>query len=170
MGIEHLLRRTMNNKTQFLYFFSFLALVGFVGWDIQNWENSKTHEVQASEPISPSIYSEVDDSSFVDIEEEMGFEDYVTYKFGNDAWKAFLLLKGNEDCGGENGSHNPNAVYVNTDGSRDRGYWQINDYYHPHVSDWCASDIKCSTDYAYRMYVNDDNTFVRWTVGRCLNI
>lgn len=98
---------------------------------------------------------------------------YINYKFGPDAPKAFLLLKGNEECHGENPQLDPKAICNNElwgGKGQDRGYWQISNYYHPNVSDWCASDVKCSTDYAFRMYTNNGNTFKRWTAGRCLGI
>src|SRR5690348_16070470 len=34
----------------------------------------------------------------------------------------------------------PSARGVNTDGTVDRGLWQINNYWHPDVSDQCAYD------------------------------
>jgi len=36
------------------------------------------------------------------------------------------------------------AKYVNSGGSIDRGLWQINDYWHPEVSDSCAYDCSCN--------------------------
>lgn len=39
----------------------------------------------------------------------------------------------------------PNAKHVNTDGSTDRGLWQINDKAHPDVSDATAYDPVLST-------------------------
>lgn len=90
-------------------------------------------------------------------------EGYIRYKFGKHADRAFEVLS----C--ENKTLNPNAINDNTTWGGvgiDRGYWQINNVYHPHVSDWCASDVVCSTDYAFRMFVNDNYTFVRWTCGR----
>ena len=87
---------------------------------------------------------------------------YIHYKFGDDAWKAFKVL----DC--ENKGLNPYAINVNKNGSIDRGYWQINTI-HP-VTDACARDVKCSTDYAFRMYSNDDNTFIRWSCGKRLGL
>ena len=52
---------------------------------------------------------------------------------------------------GENTSRNLRAVGTNPDGSRDRGPWQINDRWHPEVSDACAFDLACSTGEAYRL-------------------
>ena len=49
----------------------------------------------------------------------------------------------------ENGGRDLTAVYINTDGSRDRGPFQINDKFHPEVSDACAFDLKCSAKSAY---------------------
>jgi hypothetical protein len=95
---------------------------------------------------------------------------YIEYKFGDDAWKAFKILQG-EECH-ENRHLDPNAKNDNTIWGGlgvDRGYWQINSHFHPHISDWCASDVVCSTDYAYRMYKNDDS-FERWTCGRYYGI
>ncbi|HXM54533.1 MAG TPA: peptidoglycan DD-metalloendopeptidase family protein [Candidatus Dormibacteraeota bacterium] len=45
----------------------------------------------------------------------------------------------------------PTAVGVNSDQwrSRDRGLWQINDHWHPEVSDACAFDPGCSARAAY---------------------
>jgi len=97
-------------------------------------------------------------------------EEYIYKVFGEDHDKAMLLLSGNENCGGENKGLNTYATNVNKSGSMDRGIFQINDYYHPSVSNECAFDHECNTDYAYRMFVNDNRTFVRWTAGRCLGI
>ena len=41
------------------------------------------------------------------------------------------------------------AVNVNTDGSKDRGLWQINSKAHPGVSDDCAFRIHCATRQAW---------------------
>ncbi|MCW7991202.1 hypothetical protein XF35_39850, partial [Streptomyces platensis subsp. clarensis] len=37
----------------------------------------------------------------------------------------------------------------NTPPSRDRGLWQINDYWHPEVADACAYDAQCNANAAY---------------------
>lgn len=64
---------------------------------------------------------------------------------------------------------NPDAVGTNPptsgcpDGSRDRGAWQINDCYHPSVSDECAFDLHCNADAAYQIYLDRDSTFQPWT-------
>lgn len=42
---------------------------------------------------------------------------------------------------------NPNAINTNTDGSRDRGLFQINEKYHPEVSDAQAFDPVYSTQF-----------------------
>lgn len=39
----------------------------------------------------------------------------------------------------------PSAINCNTDGSRDRGIYQINDKYHPEITDEIAFDIVLST-------------------------
>lgn len=103
---------------------------------------------------------------------EITFEEYVQEKFGKDAWKAFAILHGTKYCGGENGRYNPNAINTagNTpEGSRDRGYWQFNDHWHPEISDECARDIKCSTDRAYEIFKRDKG-FAQWSAGKCLGL
>ncbi|GAB3896785.1 hypothetical protein GCM10029964_078680 [Kibdelosporangium lantanae] len=47
-------------------------------------------------------------------------------------------------------------------GSVDRGLWQINDYYHPEVSDACAYDAQCNANAAYR--ISDGGTdWTQWS-------
>ncbi len=47
--------------------------------------------------------------------------------------------------------------------SRDRGLWQINSYYHPEVSDECAFDYKCSTEWsAWWISQGHGNQWVCW--------
>ena len=96
-------------------------------------------------------------------------EAYVYEVFGEYYDKAILLLTGNGECGGENKLLDPYAVNSNSDGSRDRGIFQINDKFHP-LTDEQAFDYRQNIDYAWRMFVNDNYTFIRWTAGRCLNI
>jgi hypothetical protein len=45
------------------------------------------------------------------------------------------------------GTNGPTAGCAN--GSRDRGLWQINDCYHPNVSDACAFDAQCNANAAF---------------------
>jgi len=42
---------------------------------------------------------------------------------------------------------------------------QINSFFHPEVSDECARNIKCSTNYAYKLFQQRGN-FSAWTCGR----
>jgi hypothetical protein len=42
---------------------------------------------------------------------------------------------------------NPKAINTNTDGSRDRGLFQINEKYHPEVTDTQAFDVAFSTKF-----------------------
>ncbi len=45
----------------------------------------------------------------------------------------------------------PAARGVNPGHSIDRGLWQINDYYHPDVSDACAYNAQCNANAAFRI-------------------
>jgi hypothetical protein len=98
-------------------------------------------------------------------------EEYIRLTFGVYADKAMRLLT--DPACHENLYLDPKAVNDNTSWGgigRDRGIFQISDVYHPGVSDACAFDYKCNIDYAYRMFVNDNYTFKRWTCGRELGI
>ncbi|WP_330277480.1 FG-GAP-like repeat-containing protein [Lentzea sp. NBC_00516] len=55
----------------------------------------------------------------------------------------------------------PSARYVNSDShnSVDRGLWQINDYWHPEVSDTCAYNAQCNANAARKIYDQADG----WT-------
>jgi|SRR5579864_8886516 len=56
--------------------------------------------------------------------------------------------------------HHPYAL---GDNGQSRGIWQINRVYHPEVSDACAYDVQCSTDWSLRRiqdgYVNEWTTW-----------
>ena len=56
--------------------------------------------------------------------------------------------------------HHPGAT---GDGGESRGIWQINRVYHPEVSDKCAYDVRCSTDWSLRRihdgYVSEWSTW-----------
>lgn len=56
---------------------------------------------------------------------------------------------------------NAQAVNVNTNGSRDRGLWQINNQAWPNVSDACAFDPLCAAKAAYRIS-QDGTDFSPW--------
>lgn len=101
-------------------------------------------------------------------------EAYIYQVFNEYGDRAMLLLKGNGVCSGENPKLNPKAVYTNTKGkykgSRDRGIFQINDLFHPTMTDELAFNYKENIKYAYRMFKNDNYTFKRWSVGKCMGI
>lgn len=91
-------------------------------------------------------------------EDEM--KQYVYDKFGDDFERAFSIINCESKWNAK--AFNDNTVWGGV--GQDRGIWQINNKFHP-VSDDCAYDYKCSTDYAYRMYKNDNYSFERWTCG-----
>jgi Lysozyme like domain len=57
------------------------------------------------------------------------------------------------------------ARNTNSDGSVDRGWWQINSRWHPEVSDACADNLICSTKAAKRISKNWTD-FSAWTTYR----
>jgi hypothetical protein len=135
-----------------------LILIGI----IFNWLNTpETITIYAKTVVEPTMAPVAPIATITPIPTDI--VGYINYKFGDHAGEALKLL----EC--ENRALSPTARNDNRERGGvgvDRGYWQINNVYHPHVSDWCASDVKCSTDYAYRMWMNDGKSFVRWTCGR----
>ena len=144
------------------FFITGLILTCVVGYDVAHTPNIKAIDVSPAPEPSP-------EATTTPQAIPNDPEGYVRYIFGDHTDKALLLLKGNEVCSGENKQLDPLAVNRNRDGSRDRGIFQINDKFHP-LTDAQAFDFKQNINYAYRMFKNDNYAFVRWTVGRCLNI
>ena len=64
-------------------------------------------------------------------------------------------------CLAESGG-NCKATNVNSGGSRDRGLWQINDYWHKEVSDSCAYECACNGKNAYRIS-NSGSSWTQWS-------
>jgi hypothetical protein len=48
-------------------------------------------------------------------------------------------------------SCNPDATNINTNGSEDRGLWQINNFAWPNVSNACAFQVQCNADAAWNI-------------------
>lgn len=125
----------------------------------------------------PSIEVKAEDPKNVIIVEKPVFtepdnpRDYITYVFGEDAPKAFLLLKGNDVCGGENRSLNPDAVNVNSDSrqTRDVGIFQINEFWHRINAKWLFN-WKINIEIAHQLFVENGNTFKLWSAGKCMGI
>lgn len=54
-------------------------------------------------------------------------------------------------------SCNPSATNINTDGSEDRGLWQINNVFHSEVSNACAFQVQCNADAAWNISGHGSN-------------
>lgn len=61
------------------------------------------------------------------------------------------------------------ATNNNTNGTQDRGYWQINSGAHPQITEACARNLECSTDYAIKLYENKHN-FNAWVASKVTNL
>lgn len=140
----------------------------------QNGELVKEENKKMISNMSPTgnppqnAFSEATSTEKTQAEE---IEDYVRQKFGKDADKAFLLLKGKgEGTCAENRNLDPKAVNVNKDGSRDFGLFQINSRFHPVFKLNLHKDWRANVDYAYRMFENDRRSFKRWTCGKIYRI
>lgn len=156
--------------TSVLYLVIFLLHVFMVGAIAQNYLNSSDTIVLAGEvsgvevEIVPTLApaSPTPTPSF-----NNEIEQYVYDKFGEDHYeKAFEVIKC--ESGWKATAYNDNRTWGGV--GEDKGYWQINNVYHPHITEACAQDIKCSTDYSYRMWINDGKSFKRWTCGKNLGI
>lgn len=62
----------------------------------------------------------------------------------------------------EDGSMSLTAENHNTNGSTDRGPWQINNFAHPNVSDSCAFNLDCAAQAAYSISSGGTN-WTPWT-------
>jgi hypothetical protein len=58
-------------------------------------------------------------------------------------------------------SLDPNAQFTNTDGSLDRGILQINNRWHPEVSDACAYNVACAFQQGFKIS-NQGSNFSPW--------
>jgi hypothetical protein len=105
-------------------------------------------------------------------------KEYIIYKFGDYADKAFLLLQGRgagscaENRNLDQGAVNRNwvkgqpGVYWSTD----YGIFQINDKFHPVKGLRLDTDWKANIDYAYRAFVKSGYSFNLWTCGKIYGI
>lgn len=96
----------------------------------------------------------IDFTSKLSVAELLALAAYAGFKPGQQ--QANVTAVALAESGGD-----PNATNVNTDGSRDRGLYQINDKYHPEVSDTCAYDPVCSAKAAYSIS-NRGTSFSPW--------
>ncbi len=55
------------------------------------------------------------------------------------------------------------SLYTNTDGSRDRGIWQINDKAHPMYTDAAMFDPVLNAKAAFQVFKDNGNTFNPWS-------
>ena len=84
---------------------------------------------------------------------------YINHVFGDKSVMAMAIV----EC---ESKFNPNALFCGNDnGSCDRGLWQINDYWHPNVSNAEAYNWELATDYAWKIskYGTD---FSPWVCSR----
>lgn len=82
-----------------------------------------------------------------------GIKKYICEKFGDDCYLALTVVHA------ENGTLQCDRISPkNTNGTVDRGLWQLNSAYHPFISD-CYKN----TDKAFEIYASRKNTFDRWS-------
>ena len=132
-------------------FATIMILTVFVGYDVAHKPPVPTVEAKEVVEVVMPTPTPIPDTP----------QEYIKYKFGEDYQRAYEIVECESKW--DERAFNDNSTWGGV--GQDRGLWQINNVYHP-VTVECAYDYKCSTDYAYRMYINDNKTFVRWTCGR----
>ena len=92
--------------------------------------------------------------------------------FGTYYSKAMLLLQGNGQLGAchENAGLNPNAVNVNSDGSRDVGIFQINTRWQGVTNEAFLTDYHINIRMAWNIFERNHHSFSLWTCGRAYGI
>ena len=156
-----------------LFCLSLLLLACFAGSIQKNDKKIQIPpKVEAQEVTPTPTITPIPTATPILSEKELIIQEIINV-FGEDADKAFLLLMGkdNKSCA-ENRMLDPKAVNDNTTWGgvgQDVGVFQISNYWHPFTTEQ-LQDWKFNISYAYRMYLNDNKTFVRWTAGRCLGI
>lgn len=78
-----------------------------------------------------------------------------SYALPSSQWSTAGAIAKAESC------LNPNATRTNTDRTKDRGLWQINNKIYPLIADTCAYDRTCSTRQMLTIY--RDGGWSRWT-------
>lgn len=107
-------------------------------------------EVEEDEPDSTEGEDESDSIEGVDeepapVEEDvsnMTPEQQIRHyaKEANFQWPDYLVRLAKCESG-----LNPNAINHNTNSTIDKGIFQWNQYYHPHMTDECVYDVECAT-------------------------
>jgi hypothetical protein len=89
--------------------------------------------------------------------------DAAGFQYGKGLINAFAISMA------ENSGRNLTAVFTNSDqwSSRDRGPFQINDHWHPEVTDACAFNLACSAKAAYTISKSgtDFGSWATWGSG-----
>lgn len=129
---------------------------------IQGWLNTPhTFVIEASNPQVPEpVFVEAKNrNERVSKTYENDIEAYIYEVFGEDGDMAYAIAMCESRL-------NPKAFNDNTTWGgvgRDKGIFQINDYYHPQVSEECVYDYKCNIDYAKELR----DSWGNWNAWSC---
>lgn len=167
----------MNNETKqtIINAITAILLVTLIAGAEVRFPEQKVEVLAKEETTALESTTEVQNTIVEEVETP---ETYIKKVFGEHSDKAFLLLKGKGpgSCA-ENRNLDQNAKNVNWIKGKPGEYWstdwgifQINDKFHPVEQLNLRTDFKANIDYAWRMYKNDNYSFVRWTCGRFYKI
>jgi len=114
--------------------------------------------------VSPVAQVHAKESVIVSCENPRGYLECQVHK-GKITWEDHRKLSKIIDC---ESKWNTNAINVNKDGSVDRGIFQVNNKYHPTLTNEKAFDFKANIDYGISLYKR--NGVRPWVCSRILNI
>jgi hypothetical protein len=98
--------------------------------------------------------SPIDDTSYCGLqtvicpqEQPEYIEEYIRSEFNKEGLDGDMAVK----VAYLESGFNPNSTYINKDGSKDRGIFQISNRWHKEVSDECSYDLSCNVREAIRI-------------------
>jgi len=107
--------------------------------------------IEVAHAAEQPVREKTDEEIILELTREAGIED----------WKVMALI----NC---ESRWNQHAIGVNKDRTIDRGYWQINNYWHDLTNEE-AFDVVTSTKYSIELYLKTGD-FRLWTCGKKLGI
>lgn len=132
---------------------------------LPTWVLPKIEIAEAAEPVKVTPEWVTNSQKLIETWSEFKLSEnepeYVTKKRVVDALRVAY---------GESGL-NDSAKFVNSDGPKsiDRGFWQINNHWHPDISDECAYYFECANYEAMKIYKSRSN-WTAWYAAEAVGV